>query len=77
MSPSNILTLNSMLVEAGVDQGGRLQIFRAIAISAAFLFFALIGLGLWDLIRNANALAASVALILVAAGIFNTWGALK
>ena len=49
---------------------------KAIIISAALLFFALIAIGLWDLFRNSNALVASVALIFVAAGIFNTWDAL-
>ena len=50
---------------------------RAITIGAAFLFFTLIAVGLWDLFRNSNALVASLALILLTAGIFNTWGALK
>jgi hypothetical protein len=51
--------------------------FKAMTISAAFLLFALIAVGLWDLLRNSNVMAASLALVLVAAGIFNTWGALK
>ena len=50
---------------------------KLIKIGAALLFFALIAIGLWDLFRNSNTLVASVALILVAAGIFNTWGALN
>jgi hypothetical protein len=49
---------------------------KAITVSAALLFFALIAIGLWDLFRNSNVLVASVALIFVTAGIFNTWGAL-
>jgi hypothetical protein len=51
--------------------------FKAKTIGVAFLFFAVIAVGLWDLFRNSNALAASLALVFVAAGIFNTWGALK
>jgi ABC-type Fe3+ transport system permease subunit len=49
---------------------------KAITKGAALLFFALIATGIWDLFRNSNALAAFVALIFVAAGIFNAWGAL-
>jgi hypothetical protein len=56
---------------------GRLEMSKAITIGAVFLLVALIAIGLWDLFRNSNALGAFVALILVAAGIFNTWGALK
>lgn len=53
-----------------------MQMSKAITIGAALLFFALIATGLWDLFRNSNALVASVALIFVAAGFLNTWGAL-
>jgi uncharacterized membrane protein HdeD (DUF308 family) len=45
------------------------------SVGVALLFFALIGSGLWDLLRGAGALTATIALIFVLAGIFNTWRA--
>jgi len=50
---------------------------KALGIGAGFLFFALIAIGLFDLFRGLNATVACVALIIIAVGIFNTWGAAK
>ena len=50
---------------------------KALIVGLVFLFFLLIGIGLWDLFRGANALVASIALIFVISGIFNTWSALN
>jgi uncharacterized membrane protein HdeD (DUF308 family) len=44
-------------------------------VGAALLFFALIASGLWDLLHGAGALTATIALIFVVAGVFNTWRA--
>jgi uncharacterized membrane protein YqjE len=48
---------------------------KVISLAAALLFFALIAIGLWDLLRGASALTATIALIFVLAAAFNTWGA--
>jgi hypothetical protein len=50
--------------------------YHAIVVSAGLLFFASIGMGLYDLFRGANAEVASIALAFVIAGVFNTWAAL-
>ena len=49
---------------------------KAIVVGASLLSFVLIVIGLWDLFRDSNALVASIALIFVVVGIFNTWTAL-
>ena len=51
--------------------------FKAIIQGAVILFFVLIGVGLWALFRNLNALAGSIALLFVIGGAFNAWSALK
>jgi uncharacterized membrane protein HdeD (DUF308 family) len=48
---------------------------KVASVGAALLFFALIASGLWDLLHGASALTATIALIFVLAGVFNTWGA--
>lgn len=53
------------------------EMHKVIATGAGFLLFASIGIGLWDLFHGLHALAAFIALVLIAAGIFNIWGALK
>lgn len=50
---------------------------KAIAPSIGLLLFASIGIGLWDLFRGLDALTAIIALSLIFAGVFNTWGALN
>ena len=50
---------------------------KLIATSVGLLLLASIAIGLWDLFPGLNRLAAAVALVLIAAGIFNVWGALN
>lgn len=45
----------------------------AAALTAAFVFFFVIVIGLLDLFRGANAAAALVGSIFVVAAIFNIW----
>jgi hypothetical protein len=56
---------------------GALAMSKAATIGASLVFFFLMISGLWDLFSGANALVASIALIFVAVGIFNTCHALK
>jgi hypothetical protein len=52
------------------------QMFKATTVGAALVCFVLIAVEVWDLLRNSNALVASIVLIFVAGGILNTWSAL-
>jgi hypothetical protein len=46
---------------------------KAIIAGAALLFFALIVIGLWDLLHGAKPLVAAIALTFVVAGISTPW----
>jgi hypothetical protein len=58
---------------------GRREYFKpskTISLGVGALLFASIGIGLLDLFDSLNALAASVALLFVISGVFNTWRSL-
>ena len=54
-----------------------MRMSKAITVAAILVFLVSIAIGLWGLFRNLNALVASIALMFVVAGIFNSWAALQ
>jgi hypothetical protein len=60
-----------------VDYPRELQKSKAIATAAVPFLFVSIGVGLWDLFRGLNTLAATIAAIFIVAGTFNTWRSLN
>jgi hypothetical protein len=50
---------------------------KVVPAALGLLFFGVIGLGLWDLFRDASVVVWFIMLPLIFAGLFNTVGALK
>ena len=46
---------------------------RTLIVVICLVLFGAIAFGLWDLFRGVSLLAGFIALMFVAAGIFNTW----
>jgi hypothetical protein len=56
------------------NQGWR-RVSKTIIVFTGFVLFCSISLGLWDLFHDASLVVATVALMFVAVGAFNTWTA--
>jgi uncharacterized membrane protein HdeD (DUF308 family) len=50
---------------------------KALIIVVGLVLFSAIAFGLWDVFRGASLLTGAIALMFVAAGVFNTWAVLN